>query len=595
MLEQIIRSHGIRLRGSTANLDATEQARDLTDLCEYLDGALTLDASLNFDQDGEMRYIGPSSGRLEFQAIFEGQDGAETETESSNPTHRSAHTRTRDEFYNSNRFLQTIMEDDAVDEELVSHLLDLYFIWENPWFPVVNEALFRSSWAEGGRYFSPLLLYCILASGSRFSDRPEVRSDPDDSNTAGKLFVEKAEILLHYDLKWPSITTIQSLAIMTTVYHSMGADAAGWLRQGMASRLALDTGMNIDPALLPGNVSLPPEEFNLRRQIYWALYFHDKLAASYTGRVCTLLDSQSIIKLPSYSNTVLSHSVGRCGPFERRTSTQLLIAMTSLCQIIEKVLQSLWALRPLMGDVQRSEFFTSCLLELKTWFYDLPSYLRIDKRNELPQVYTMHMVYHTAFILLAKPFIKNLPENSASSYPEVWSKAKELCQESAKATYLIAQKYRNEFGSFRLSPITATYCTLSAALALLDDIGSDSGERESNFHNTGVETCLKVLEELSTSWNPAKRIWSNLNRLYERARAKHGRTTEPDILGKVTIDPSSLDLSYFQGYEDIFGALSHDNVSESENIGPSFPSNALSSDYIMLSKTGELQYYGYSS
>jgi hypothetical protein len=75
--------------------------------------------------------------------------------------------------------------------------------------------------------------------------------------------------------------------------QAMGSDAAGWLHQGMAIRLALDMGFNMDPAVLAGTVSLPPIEIELRRQIYWALYCHDKLAASYTGRVCTLLVGRS--------------------------------------------------------------------------------------------------------------------------------------------------------------------------------------------------------------------------------------------------------------------------------------------------------------
>jgi hypothetical protein len=74
-------------------------------------------------------------------------------------------------------------------------------------------------------------------------------------------------------------------------FQAMGSDAAGWLHQGMANRLALDMGFNMDPAVLAGAVALPAIEIELRRQIYWALYCHDKLSASYTGRVCTLLVS----------------------------------------------------------------------------------------------------------------------------------------------------------------------------------------------------------------------------------------------------------------------------------------------------------------
>ena len=78
----------------------------------------------------------------------------------------------------------------------------------------------------------------------------------------------------------------------------MGSDAAGWLHQGMANRLALDMGFNMDPAVLVGAVALPAIEIELRRQIYWALYCHDKLSASYTGRVCTLLVSTFLSLIP---------------------------------------------------------------------------------------------------------------------------------------------------------------------------------------------------------------------------------------------------------------------------------------------------------
>jgi hypothetical protein len=111
-----------------------------------------------------------------------------------------------------------IPDDNGVSEELQAHLIDLYFEWEQPWFQVVNEKLFRESLVCAGRYCSPLLLTCVLASGSRYCDRVEVRSDPNDSNTAGRKFIERAERLVQHDLRWPKITTIQSLAIMGSVY-----------------------------------------------------------------------------------------------------------------------------------------------------------------------------------------------------------------------------------------------------------------------------------------------------------------------------------------------------------------------------------------
>lgn len=102
--------------------------------------------------------------------------------------------------------------------ELQTELIELYFTWANPWFPVVDEILFKESLYSGHKYCSPLLLLCIFGLGSRFSDRLEVRSDPADSSTAGKFFLERAETLLHFEIKSPKITTIQSLSIMSILY-----------------------------------------------------------------------------------------------------------------------------------------------------------------------------------------------------------------------------------------------------------------------------------------------------------------------------------------------------------------------------------------
>jgi hypothetical protein len=59
----------------------------------------------------------------------------------------------------------------------------------------------------------------------------------------------------------------------------------------MANRLLLDLGLNVHSNTVTGTSVLTPDEVHLRRQIYWALYSNDKLWASYSGRVCTMLAS----------------------------------------------------------------------------------------------------------------------------------------------------------------------------------------------------------------------------------------------------------------------------------------------------------------
>ncbi|KAI8655560.1 Zn(2)-C6 fungal-type domain-containing protein [Fusarium keratoplasticum] len=376
ILEEILRMHSIDIDASAAQLMqrnvvpqssiADISVTALDQLCDAVEGALALDESMNFDQDGEARYFGTTSGRLEFRAYDEAQDLSPRE-------HSSPLTDLHEPAFGD----QVI-----VDQEVEAHLLDLYFIWDNPWFQVVDEALFRDSKSNRGRYYSPLLLHCILACGSRYSDRVEARSDPDDANTAGRPFLDTIEALLHDELKRPNITTIQSLAILSIVYFGSGQDAAGWLYSGMANRLVFDMGLHLDPDSLASSVRMTMEEAGLRRQLYWALYAVDKTSAGYTGRVCSmlgLLNYQRYQNMPSKA-TLATH-------FTQSARTY-------------RVLSSLYAPKKLPPGDQQRNFFDSILLELKSWLYGLCTKLKPIQGgipNKFPQAYTICMPAPTTF------------------------------------------------------------------------------------------------------------------------------------------------------------------------------------------------------
>lgn len=177
-------------------------------------------------------------------------------------------------------------------------------------------------------------------------------------------------------------------------------------------------------------------------------------------------------------------------------------------------------------------FANSCLLELRTWLYDLPAELRIDRAdaNQFPQAYLLHMVYHTSFILLMKPFLESRrgkeqpqeapPRDDAKEDNLMAARAVEVCYEAARQICLVSRKYRQVFGGFQKSPISATHCTLSAALIFLGAQKRDPA-RMSHYH--GIEACLKNLEELSTSWDIAKRFLESLRILSnERGHRKKG-------------------------------------------------------------------------
>ncbi|KAL3440313.1 fungal-specific transcription factor domain-containing protein [Aspergillus insuetus] len=425
-----------------------------------------------------------------------------------------------------NRLCQEIESAPSISEELKEHLIALYFEWEQPWCQLVDEGLFRESMPNQGRYFSPLLLNCILAIASRYSNRPEVRSVPDDPNTAGQTFLEIAEVLLHFDLQSPSITTIQSLGILAMMYVATGSDSKGWLRHGMAVHLALDMGLNLSHSSLHASHALSEVETKLRRQIYWALYCTDKLWASYTGRVCTMLDSQASVELP----LLLDEAEDSAQP--RETLLVLHHALSTQCQILEKILMNFYAPKKLTRGIQRQTFFDSCLLDLKSWRYRLPAELQTkypgtSEVQASPHVYILHMVYHTSIIMLAKPFLARKPRSPTESpatksqskteshIDQPAEKAATICMDAAREICLLGEQYRKTFESFRQSPVTPTHCTLSAVLFLILGLKycrgeDDKGEKHSKATTRLVNSCAMTLAELANAWMPARQYWKTV-------------------------------------------------------------------------------------
>lgn len=145
------------------------------------------------------------------------------------------------------------------------------------------------------------------------------------------------------------------------------------------------------------------------------------------------------------------------------------------------------------------------------------------------------MVYHTAYILLCGPFLpkhsdpKTDPKTESTTQekqepkdPQT-EKAVTLCSASCRAMCIIAQRYRQTFGSFKLSPMTATHCILCAALIIIEKCCTVENLKQYNpvdkpqpsaSPHASVGLCLQVLRELSSSWNIAKRIGRNLERAY---------------------------------------------------------------------------------
>lgn len=232
LLEQVLWTHSIDIDGSIAKLHsqrtevaagehiaAYSSSTTFDEICADMEGALYVDEPLHEHEkaSAEARFYGVTSGRLEISSSqlsqdttsrYSGQDPPEISLQSPIPTSHPI------SFSERATSAEASIVDELVTPQVKERLIDLYFQWEQPWLQLVDEKLFRESLQSNGRYSNPLLVCCILAVASRYSDEAEVRSDPNDSTTAGALCAEAAEAMVRTEVKDPSITTVQSLGIL---------------------------------------------------------------------------------------------------------------------------------------------------------------------------------------------------------------------------------------------------------------------------------------------------------------------------------------------------------------------------------------------
>lgn len=180
----------------------------------------------------------------------------------------------------------------VVSQDLQTHLLDLFWKWQNSWQYIVCKAPFLQDLSSHpgspfGRFYSPALFYAILALASRYTDDIRVRTNPSDANTAGDAFAAQARVMLHYECEAPNPTTVQALALTCLREMSVDKEALGWMYRGMCVRMAMNMGMHLDCSLCLSEGTLSAEEAEVRNVTWWGCYVLDKYLLSFISQRCS--------------------------------------------------------------------------------------------------------------------------------------------------------------------------------------------------------------------------------------------------------------------------------------------------------------------
>lgn len=142
------------------------------------------------------------------------------------------------------------------DRATQQHLLDLYWTYVHPHFPILYKVSFmrqyrhtmsnpssnEPSTPSGGGKVPTVLLLAMFALAARYSDLDPTRSD-GKYWTAGQDYLDAAKKILNFDYGSSKLVSVQTLLLLAYREIGTGAMSASWLFTGMAIRMAQDLGL----------------------------------------------------------------------------------------------------------------------------------------------------------------------------------------------------------------------------------------------------------------------------------------------------------------------------------------------------------------
>ncbi|KAF9012001.1 fungal-specific transcription factor domain-containing protein [Cyathus striatus] len=352
------------------------------------------------------------------------------------------------------------------------HLLDLYFTYVHPSFPVIYKRLFfdahnsssttesphspASDGASGSpfnrrRHRVPTLLLLVMFSLAARYDETALPSPTDGSMwAAGDDYLDSAKVILDGTYSSSRPSTCQALLLMGYREIGIGAMAQAWTYIGMAIRMAQDLGMHRSAdgwarvdlgGRLFGNWELCE-----RKRIWYGCVIMDKYVSTYIGRPLMIFERDFDTLMPSDNDDEEQEDWclhpsdclnGQQGPGVPGRTISCFNASSSLSGILSMIVQGIYAVRPVSSRHAESKVLEGLL---DKWYIELPEHLRYEPGSSklptpVPHVLTLHMQYWCAVLLLHRPFIRHIysPKYKQSDDPEdaeeraIAEKSYELC------------------------------------------------------------------------------------------------------------------------------------------------------------------------
>ncbi|KAK6858953.1 hypothetical protein PG995_004806 [Apiospora arundinis] len=338
------------------------------------------------------------------------------------------------------------------DMNLVQHLLALYFCWEYPIFATIHKEYFLADFLNGRqKYCSAGLVNAILALGCLFSSEAGSDRNLDDLRILSDHFFKESLRLAAQASTQYSLVNIQALGILSLRELRCGRNVESRYYAGQSMRLAVEMGLNkVGHGGEEGHVAVSTTTF-------WGAFTLNNTWALVMGLLpltsrAPLLPSRPPMHLdieaspwapyPTEDANPMQH------PFQQVSNTQSVFRC--FCEISQLAHNAAYLTQTPNHPVT-SYMLLYTYNQYLDWYGNIPEALRLGT-NFTPSVFLVHIYYHSALLLLFRPFI-GLHIDGSPVIP------RDVCTEATDAVRRLVRSYSQLYGLQR-SPSFLPYLTL---------------------------------------------------------------------------------------------------------------------------------------
>ncbi|KAE8154431.1 Zn(II)2Cys6 transcription factor [Aspergillus avenaceus] len=307
-----------------------------------------------------------------------------------------------------------------VDNDTASHLLSLYFAWENPTWQLIDQYSFLRDLERGhGRFCSSLLVTALLFFGCSLSYHFQKITDRREEKILSKKLYDEIQRLWELQKGDVTLPTAQSSIMIGLLCCTFGLDRIGTQYIMHGAKLCLQFN-------LPGESSYFGDDVdgqNLRchKLVAWAIYDVQGLASQVYRKVPAWKQPPSVQF--SLQEAAALDEEGAWSPYPFASPVWQPFFYTAACArsnlvvIVHKIAQ--FALKFPDGDFSSDDWrYGYRLYEmLLDWKATLPSQLQLE-HNTTPHVICLHQYYHATIASICQVFIANA-DLSSDDHPDL--------------------------------------------------------------------------------------------------------------------------------------------------------------------------------